>query len=163
MNQKGYKSFMPKLNIGLFILIFTTFSGCTGIGDKIFVEEPSHVEIKGISGNKVQILTVLPITNNNGFRIKLKDLDLEARVNDTYLGPVRNAAPVIIPKKSKDEYPVLLEIEIKNIILGITAVYKIAQGDGNTTLSLEGDLTASSFLINKKIPIREKDLMQYMQ
>lgn len=154
---------MQKLNSVILIILIAAASGCTGIGDKIFVEEPSNVEIKGISGNKVQILTVLPITNNNGFRIKLKDLDLEARVNGTYLGPVKNAAPVIIPKRSKDEYPVLLELEIKNIILGITAVYKIAQGDGNTTLSLEGDLTASSFLINKKIPIREEDLMQYMQ
>jgi LEA14-like dessication related protein len=153
---------MQKLNSVILIILIAAVSGCTGIGDKIFVEEPSHVEIKGISGNKVQILTVLPITNNNGFRIKLKDLDLEARVNGTYLGPVKNAAPVIIPKRSKDEYPVLLELEIKNIILGITAVYKIAQGDGNTTLSLEGDLTASSFLINKKISIREEDLMQYM-
>ena len=153
---------MQKLYTGFFIFLIIAASGCTGIGDKIFVEEPSHVQIKGISGNKVQILTVLPITNNNGFRIKLKDLDLEARVNGTYLGPVKNAEPVIIPKRSKDEYPVLLELEIKNIILGVTAVYKIAQGDGKTTLALEGDLTVSSFLINKKIPIKEDDLMQYM-
>lgn len=137
--------------------------GCTGIGDKIYVGEPNRVEIKDIDNNTIQILTVLPITNNNGFRIKLKDLDLAARVNGTYLGPVRNTASVVIPKHSDDEYPILLELEIKNLILGLTAIYKIAQGDKKTMLSLEGELTAKSFLINKKIPVKEEDLMQYVR
>lgn len=153
---------MKNSRLSLYILLCIFISGCTGVGDKIYVEEPNHVEIKDITGNKVHILTVLPITNNNGFRIKLKDLDLEARVNGTYLGPVKNLAPVIIPKNSKDEYPIMLELEVKNIILGISAVYNIAQGDKKTSLSLEGDLTASSFLINKKIPIKEDNLMKYV-
>jgi LEA14-like dessication related protein len=144
------------------LAIIIILSGCSGVGDKIFVDEPSHVEIKNIDNNKVHILTVLPITNDNGFRIKLKNLNLEARINGTYLGPVKNVEPVIIPGHSKDEYPIMLELEVKNILVGLTAMYKISQGSKNTVVSLEGHLTAKSFLINKKIPVKEDNLMQYM-
>ena len=147
---------------GILLAVILSLSSCSNIGDKIYVEEPSNVEIQEITGNKVRILTVLPITNNNGFKIKLKDLDLDARVNGTYLGPVTSSDAVIIPRNSKDEYPIMLELEVKNIVLGLTTIYKIAQGKSNTTLSLEGNLKASSFLINKKIPIKEDNLMQYM-
>ncbi|MFW6326721.1 MAG: hypothetical protein ACOC2F_00255 [Bacteroidota bacterium] len=148
-------------NIVLFFVLALLTMSCN-VGDKIFVGEPQDVEFRGINNNNIKIVAKMPITNNNAFRVKIKDVNLEARIDGKFLGTVSCAEAVIIKGNTDDVYEIPLQLEIKNIILGAATIYRLRQNREKPSLSLEGEILTSGLLLRKKIPIKEEDILRYM-
>ena len=144
----------------LFILV-VLLSSCS-IGDNINVGNPNEITIDGVEGNNLKFTVSVPITNTNTFKVKIKEINLDARVNGKYLGVVTGDSKIVIPPNTKAFYDVDLNLEIKNIVLGATTIYKMSKNEDYPDLDLEGEIKASALLMVKKIKVKEENIFNYV-
>lgn len=149
------------MNKYLFLVIVVLLSSCS-IGDNINVGNPNEITIDGVEGNNLKFTISIPITNTNTFKVKIKDINLDARVNGKYLGIVTGGTKIVIPPNTKAFYDVDLNLEIKNIVLGATTIYKMSKNDDYPDLDLEGEVKASALLMIKKIKVKEENIFNYV-
>ena len=141
----------------LFLVFIVMLSACS-IGDNINVGEPNEITIGGVEGNNLKFTISIPITNTNTFKVKIKDINLDARVNGKYLGIVTGDTKIVIPPNTKAFYDIDLNLEIKNIVLGATTIYKMAKNDDYPSIDLEGEVKASALLMIKRIKVKEQNI-----
>ena len=149
------------MNKYLFFIIVVLLSSCS-IGDNINVGNPNEITIDGVEGNNLKFTISIPITNTNTFKVKIKDINLDARVNGKYLGVVTGNTKIVIPPNTKAFYDVDLNLEIKNIVLGATTIYKMSKNDDYPDLDLEGEVKASALMMIKKIKVKEENIFNYV-
>ena len=145
----------------LFFVFIVLLSSCN-IGDNIIVGEPKEISIDGVEGNNLKLTITIPITNTNTFKVKIKDINLDARVNGKYLGVVTGNSKVVVPPNTKAFYDFDLNLEIKNIVLGATTIYKLSKNKDYPNLDLEGEVKASALLMNKRIKVKEENILNHI-
>ena len=82
-------------------------------------------------------------------------MNVDVTINKQYLGTMTIQKPVIVPKKSDQNHSFFVNIEIKNMLAGMSMFYKMKKMK-NVELELKGKMKVKAIMRNKTIDISEK-------
>jgi len=96
--------------------------------------------------------------NPNKFGFKIKEINVKASINNYYLGRLETDDVIIIPAKSNEIHNLKLRLRIANIIQGFSVFFALFKEE-KLSIDIEGYIRFKSFLINKKINVKETSII----
>lgn len=140
------------------LLIVFILSGCS-IYKSMDIGDVNNVDFKGMIDNKVSLNMKIPISNPNAYKIRLKSMDLDLKINGNYIGKMTIANEIVIPPKSEElqEFPV--EIIVRNPLAAMTSMYKIRNAK-SFEMDINGTIKVKALLRSKKIEVSEKQTVK---
>ena len=151
--MKKMKNINIKTIFGVF-LITILFSSCN-VYKSVNIGDVDNVDFKGLVDNKVNLELKVPVTNPNGYKIKITSMDLDVTVNGKYLGKMKNAEVIIIPKKSDEIHSFPVNIYVKNLLGSMSVLYKMRKMK-SFEMQIEGTIKVKAMLRSKTIEVSEK-------
>lgn len=139
--------------ISLVIVVFI-LSGCS-IYKSVDIGDVNNVNFKGMNDNKVILNLKVPISNPNGYKIKIKSMDLDLKINGSYIGKMTIENDIVIPPKSDEvqEFPVI--IIVRNPLASMATMYKMRKSK-SFDMEMEGDIKVKALIRSKTIKVSEK-------
>ena len=141
-------------NILGIVLISIVLSSCNAY-ESVDIGGVDNVNFKGMVDNKVSLELLVPITNPNAYKIKIKSMDLDVTINGKYLGKLKNADEIVIPAKSDEIQNFPVDIYVKNMLASMSSLYKMRKS-GKFEMEIEGTMKVKAFLHSKTIEVSEK-------
>ncbi len=141
-------------NIAGLIVLFIILSSCKAY-KSVDIGYIENVNFKGMVDNKISLELQVPITNPNGYKIKIKSMDLDVTVNGSYLGKMKNTNEIIIPAKSDEVHNFLVDIYVKNVLSSMASMYKLRKAK-SLEMQIEGTIKVKALLNGKTIKVSEK-------
>ncbi|MCD4834350.1 MAG: LEA type 2 family protein [Bacteroidales bacterium] len=141
-------------NIAGLIVLFIILSSCDAY-KSVDIGDIENVNFKGMVDNKISLELQVPVTNPNGYKIKIKSMDLDVTINGSYLGKLKNSSEIIIPAKSDEVHNFLVDIYVKNALSSIASMYKLRKAK-NLEMQIEGTIKVKALLNSKTIKVSEK-------
>ena len=151
---------MKNLNVKIIpgvLLIIILFSSCN-VYKSVNIGGVDDVDFKGMVDNKINLELKVPITNPNGYKIKITSMDLDVTVNGKYLVKMKNAGVIIIPKKSDEVQNFPVNIYVKNLLGSMSALYKMRKMK-SFEMQIEGTIKVKAMLRSKTIEVSEKQMI----
>ena len=139
--------------IGL-ILLTVVLSSCNAY-KSVNIGDIDSVNFKGMIDNKISLELQVPVTNPNGYKIKIKSMDLDITVNGSYLGKLKNTIEIVIPAKSDEIQNFPVEIYVKNALASMASMYKLRKAK-SLEMQIEGTIKVKALLNSKTIKVSEK-------
>ncbi len=139
--------------LGLLIII-VVFTSCNAY-KTVNITGVEKVVFKGMVDNKISLELKIPIENPNWYKIKIKSMDFDVRVNGSYLGKMKNSKEIIIPAKSDSLQVFPVEIHVKNFLSSMSILYKLRNAN-SVDMEIEGKMKVRALLSGKTIEISEK-------
>jgi len=139
--------------IGL-ILLTVVLSSCNAY-KSVNIGDIENVNFKGMIDNKISLELQVPVTNPNGYKIKIKSMDLDVTINGSYLGKLKNTGEIVIPAKSDEIQNFPVEIYVKNALASMASLYKLRKAK-SLEMKIEGTIKVKALLSTKTIKVSEK-------
>lgn len=139
--------------IGLILLIIV-LSSCNAY-KSVDIGYIENVNFKGMVDNKISLELQVPVTNPNGYKIKIKSMDLDVTINGSYLGKMKNTSEIVIPAKSDEVHNFLVDIYVKNVLSSMASMYKLRKAK-SLEMQIEGTIKVKALLNSKTIKVSEK-------
>lgn len=133
-------------------LLFVT--ACTDY--YLTVGEAKEVRFKYFNDGKLGLDIDLPIKNEGNMNFKVKEVDLELRLNSFQAGKVVNVEKVIIRKNTEQVYTFPVEVEINGLSNSAMILISII-GRKKLVVDIDGSIKVKSLLVSKKIPVQLKE------
>jgi LEA14-like dessication related protein len=150
---------IAKYLVGFSVVVLLLLATVTCVNvEEIKIGTVHNIEFQGLHGNVVTLKAVVPVENPNGVDLKIKDADLTVWLGDKELGKVKQLDEILILKKSNQEYPLVINVEITNV-MNIASVFMNLSG-GIHDLRLRGTVVIKAFVYNKKINIQDLQLVK---
>ncbi|MCG8411976.1 MAG: LEA type 2 family protein [Bacteroidales bacterium] len=141
-------------NLVVLVLSVVLLSSC-GFYNSVEVGDVKNIELKGMANNILSLKLDVHIKNPNGYKLKIKKMNVDVTINKQYLGTMTIQKPVIVPKKSDQSHSFFVDVEIKNMLAGMSMFYKMKKMK-NVELELKGKMKVKAMMRNKTIDISEK-------
>jgi LEA14-like dessication related protein len=146
---------MHLLNLkACFIFLSALLLASCGKYSQITIGDVTKVSIKGFEDNALIVSLNLQIDNPTISRIVVKNFDTKLYINNQYLGKLTSQEPIVIQAKSNEVHELVLNVRIANFFGAALNLLNIQSGQ-KVLFRIEGDLTARSCLMRKKIEINE--------
>lgn len=118
----------------------------------------SNYSIKNANREGFDLHLDLTIDNPNNYKMTMKWAKMNVYLNDRYIGKTSIDKSLTLPKKSKDEHPVVLHTTydetFKGNILNLASSALFGRG---IQLKVEGEMKGKVFLFSKKYPIEHTE------
>jgi LEA14-like dessication related protein len=111
------------------------------------------VKTANISGESVELAFNLEIDNPNGFRIVLKQYDMDVMLNDKGLGKASSSEKIVIKRKSKETHPFKLSASYKDFIGATVSGLGALLNKEPVTFKVKGAIKGRIWWFKKSIPI----------
>ena len=138
--------------IFFFIIIFS-------IGSCITYRDIEFIDVHSISFSKengcIPVCADLKVYNPNQYPILIKDIDVEAHLNDKKIGNVVNDKKIKLLKQDSIDIHLIFQSDAQQILTSLVNSLSFLLGKSQN-LSLSGSLKAQVFLFKKKIDITYK-------
>ncbi len=144
-----------------FILLATFLLGGCITQDKLTIGNVRDVRLNTSNPKAVSLDVMMPIENDNLSGFTITEIDLDFFINGQYLGKIRNDEQVRVKGNSSQSYHVPLTLEIKNMLAGMMLVMNKSDKPKNYKIGLKGHIKARSFLVSKKVNIKEEDTWSF--
>ena len=154
MINKKEKRMKRIINLIGLILLTVVLSSCNAY-KSVNIGDIDNVNFKGMIDNKISLELQVPITNPNGYKIKIKSMDLDVTVNGNYLGKMKNSSEIVIPAKSDEVHNFLVDIYVKNALASMASMYKLRKAK-SIEMQIEGTIKVKALLNSKTIKVSEK-------
>jgi LEA14-like dessication related protein len=137
------------LILAVFILASCSIYKSVDIGDV------NNVDFKGMKDNKFILNLAVPISNTNGYKIKIKSMDLDLKINGSYIGKMTIENEIVVPPKSDEvqEFPIV--IVVRNPLASMATMYKM-RNSKSFDMEMEGTIKVKALLKSKTIKVSEK-------
>jgi len=141
-------------NIILVLLLSVLLTGCN----------IKPVEVGNIEGAKLKELTSkhlsmeisMSVKNPNNFGFKIKDVNMDIKLNDVKVGKVKKVDKVAISANSNDIHSFLIEVEFSEVLSGALALFGSLM-KGEVKIGIKGYFKVGAFMIlTKKIEVDEE-------
>ncbi|HAF28346.1 MAG TPA: hypothetical protein DCG75_04785 [Bacteroidales bacterium] len=142
--------------LGILILV-VILNSCNAY-ESVDIGEIENVSLKGMVDNKISLELQVPITNPNGYKIKIKSMDLDVTINGNYIGKMGIANEIIIPAKSNEIQKFPVDIVVKNALASMSTMYKL-RNSRNFELEIVGTIKVKAFVNSKTIKVSEKQMV----
>lgn len=141
----------------IYIILILILSGCANFED-VEVGDIKNLEFIGIKDNNIELKVDIPIINPNKFGFKIKEINVRTTINNYYLGRLLIDDVIVIPARSNKIHSLKCRLRISNIIQGLSVFFALIKQD-KISIDIEGYVKFRSFLINRKIDIRETSVI----
>ena len=142
------------INLIPLILVVFILTGCS-IYKTVDIGDVNNVDFKGMVDNKVNLNLKVPISNPNGYKIKIKSMNLDLKINGNYIGKMTIADVIVIPKKSEEVQVFPVEIIVKNPLASMATMYKLRNAK-SFEMDINGTIKVKALLNSKIIKVSEK-------
>ncbi|MDA3954541.1 MAG: LEA type 2 family protein [Bacteroidales bacterium] len=136
------------------LLVVFVLSSCS-IYKAVDIGDVDNVDFKGMVDNKVNLNLKVPISNPNGYKIKIKSMDLDLKINGKYIGKMTIANDIVIPSKSEEAQDFPVEIIVKNPLGSMATLYKIRNAK-SFEMEINGTIKVKALINSKIIKVSEK-------
>ncbi|MDR1172601.1 MAG: LEA type 2 family protein, partial [Bacteroidales bacterium] len=126
-------------------------SGCSGFEDirLVGVKDVTYREFKG---NVLRLAITVTVDNPNRFGIKLKNANMDLRLNDRVIGTVMQMEQVELAARTQKDYKVQVSIEMKDMLTNLISLYRVLMNEPEN-LNFSGSIQVKSFLYSKTFQI----------
>jgi LEA14-like dessication related protein len=127
------------------------FSGCSGFDDVqlLGVKDVTYQEFKG---NVLRLAITATVNNPNRFNVKIKNANMDLRLNDRVIGTVTQMEQITLAKRTQKDYKIHVAIELKDLLSNLTNLFRLLMND-QKNLNLTGTVHVKSFLYSKTFEV----------
>jgi LEA14-like dessication related protein len=111
------------------------------------------VKTASIKGESVELAFNLEIDNPNGFKIVLKQYDMDVMLNDKGLGKASSSEKIVIKRKSKETHPFKLSASYKDFMSATITGLGALLNREPVTFKIKGAISGRIWWFKKNIPI----------
>ena len=134
-------------------------SSCINYQDVTFLGV-RNVELRKMDGNDIALTIDAEVENPNGYRIKLKDPDVDLWYNGHLIGKAVLDSAVVLDKRSTRVYPVYISADTKGklgpILLGSLGSLLSGQAEVRAAGTVKGQVG----IISKRFPFDIRDTLE---
>ena len=145
---------MKVKNVIILILFSVILSSCSSF-KMVNIGNVDKVDFKGMVNNKISLELQVPVSNPNGYKIKIKSMDLDVSINGNYIGKMTSPDQIIIPAKSSEVQTLPVDIYVKNALAGMASFYKLRKAK-SFEMEIVGTIKVKALLKGKTIQVSEK-------
>ena len=142
---------MKKYLIIMLLSLPLLFSGCFGYED-VKVLNVKDVTYQEFKGNILRLAITAKVDNPNYFSIKIKNADMNLRLNDRVIGTVMQVEQIVLEGRTQKDYKVHLSIEMKDLLTNFISLSRILMNEPQN-LNLSGTVQVKSFMYSKTYQI----------
>jgi hypothetical protein len=137
------------------LLLFTVILlvSCKGLND-ITLTSVDGFALKGMENNMVNFAASVGVHNPSSTGFKVSEVELKAIIDGNFIGTLTTADKVKVPARSDSSYRMNFSLELANMITGASSLYALSRKK-QVTVELQGYVKARSWLMMKKVDIRE--------
>lgn len=139
--------------VGL-ILSIAILSSCSAY-KSLYIGDISNVNFKGMVNNKISLELKVPVTNPNGYKIKIKSMDLDLTINGDYIGKMKSSNLIVIPARSNELQTLPVDIYVRNPLASMSLIYKMRKAK-SFEMEIKGTIKVKALLKAKTIEVSEK-------
>jgi len=142
---------MKKYLIITLLTLPLLFSGCSSFDD-IKVTKVKDVTYEELRGRMLRLAIVATVDNPHFFNVKIKNANMELRLNDRVIGTVTQVEQIELAGRKHQDYKIHVSIELKDIMSNLINLSRILMNE-TKNLNLSGTVQVKSFLYNKTFHI----------
>ena len=142
---------MKKYLIIIILSLPLVFSGCYSF-EEIKLVNIKDVTYQEFKGSTLRLAITATVDNPNRFAVKIKNANMDLRLNDRIIGTVSQIEQVELAGRKQSDYKVHVSIEMKDMLSNLTGLFRVLMND-TKNLSLSGSVHVKSFLYNKTIQV----------
>ena len=136
--------FMRKLIYILLVSLLTV--SCSF--QSLEISEFRNFEIVEFKDNVVTLKANIVVNNPNAVKLKISDADFDLKINEKKVGHLSQMDKIVLPARTKKEYPVTEKFELTNLENGLFSLIQIVNRR-DSKLSVTGSVVGKSFLYRK--------------
>jgi len=127
------------------------YSGCSGLEDikLLNVKDVTYQEFKG---NVLRLVITATVNNPNRFNVKIKNANMDLRLNDRVIGTVTQMEQITLAGRSQKDYRIYVAIEMKDLLTNIINLSRVLMNEPKN-LNLSGTVHVKSFLYSKTFQV----------
>jgi len=133
------------------LLTVVLFSGCLSYRE-VELRAVDDVELASFDRDGLAVRVLATIHNPNGYRITVKDPDVDIFVDGTFVGKARLDSTITLDKRSTRSYSVPLHADLAAAGPQGAFVLLGAALKGEVLLGAKGTVTAQALLVRKRFP-----------
>jgi LEA14-like dessication related protein len=134
--------FIPALAIML-------LTGCLSY-QEVVMHDIVDVDVKKLDSKGVSLVALVQLENPNGYRIHVKDPDVDLYLNGTYVGKGYLDTNLVLPRRSNMVHRVPLHAEFKGFNLLLVMLGSALSGEA--TIGAKGNVLGQAGLLRKRYP-----------
>ena len=113
------------------------------------IKDVTYQEFKG---NTLRLAITATVDNPNRFSVKIKNADMNLRVNERVIGNVTQVEQIVLDGRAQKDYKVQVSIEIKDMLSGFIGLSRVLMNEPQK-LNLSGTVQVKSFLYSKTFQV----------
>lgn len=135
----------------ILLLLPVLLSGCSGF-DEVKLLKVKDVTYQEFKGNILRLAIVATVDNPNRFNVKIKNTNMDLRLNDRIIGTVTQMEQITLVGRAQKDYKIHVAIEMKDLLTNLTNLFRILMND-QRNLNLTGSVHVKSFLYSKTFQV----------
>ena len=142
---------MKKYLIIMLLSLPLLFSGCFSY-EEIKVLNVKDVTYQEFKGNVLRLAITATVDNPNYFNVKIKNADMDLRLNDRVIGTVMQVEQIVLEGRTQKDYKVHISIEMKDMLSNFIGISRVLMNEPQK-LNLSGTVQVKSFLYSKTFQV----------
>ena len=142
---------MKKYLIIILLSFPLLFSGCFSY-EEIKLLNIKDVTYQEFKGSVLRLAITATVDNPNYFSVKIKDANMDLRLNDKVIGTVSQVEQIVLDGQAKKDYKVQVSIEMKDMLTNFLSLSRVLMNEPQK-LNLSGTVHVKSFLYSKTFQV----------
>ncbi|MFT3884787.1 MAG: LEA type 2 family protein [Flavobacteriales bacterium] len=117
------------------------------------------MQVGRLDAKGVQARVLVDIRNPNGYRIKVKDPDVDLFANNMLMGKATLDTVVSLDPNSTRTYSIPLRASFQGQGMNVLPVLMTAMLGGRVTLGAKGTVVGKAFLLRKRFPFEVEEVL----
>ena len=127
------------------------FSGCLRY-EEIKIVKITDVSYQEFRGNTLKLAITATVNNPNYFNVKIKNANMDLRLNDRVLGTVTQMEQIELAGRKQQDYKIHVSIEMKDLLSNLLSLPRMLMNE-QRNLNLSGTVDVKSFLHSKTFQV----------
>lgn len=141
----------------LLLTLALLLTGCLSYKE-VAMHEIVDVEMRKLDGKGLALTALVKLENPNGYRIHVKDPDVDLYLNGTYVGKGYLDSTVVLPKRSNMVHRIPLHAEFKGLNLLLVMLGSAVSGEA--TIGAKGTVLGQAGLFRKRYPFEVEEKVE---
>jgi len=139
---------MKKFLLVILLFVPLMLTGCFSYDDiqVLNVKDVSYQELKGTT---LKLSFVATVDNPNYYSVKVKNANMNLRLQDRVIGNVTQIDQIEIKGRTKKDYKIHISVEIKDMLSSVLSLSRVLMNDPSS-LNLSGTVQAKTFFTPTK-------------
>lgn len=148
---------LPRMRDLTLLVIAVLLSGCLSYKE-VAMHDIVDVDLKKLDSKGVSLIALVKLENPNGYRIHVKDPDVDLYLNGTYVGKGYLDTNLVLPRRSNEIHRVPLHAEFKGLNLLMVMLGSALSGEA--TIGAKGTVLGQAGLLRKRYPFEVEETVE---